>query len=101
MFPPTTHVESVTIQGRPVSIHPRFLRQSQGWRTYTCLTLPPEGVEIRLVIADHGPIEGFVLDQSPGVPAVGEWLTRARPITAAPFQDGDVTLVTRRLRLGH
>ncbi len=100
MIAPGVRVEAVTVHDTAAPpIHPRFLRQSQGWRTYTCLTTPPDGVEVRLVLSTPGPTDIVVLDQSPGVPPHGHGLLASRPPTAVAVGDGDVTVITRRVRL--
>jgi hypothetical protein len=100
MIPPGFRVDAVNVRGTTAPpIRPRFLRQSQGWRTYTCLTPSLEGVEVRLVLSTAGPIDIVVLDQSSGVPPEGHQLLASRPPAAVPVGDGDVTLITRRVRL--
>jgi hypothetical protein len=51
-----------------------------------------EGVAIRLDAEGTEPIPLTVFDRSQGVPASVEPAVRARPTSATPTQDGDVTL---------
>ncbi len=63
------------------------------------ITLPAEGVEVKLVLTKTGPADLFLYDQSEGLPPAGEALLRARPDDAVSFQDGDTTSLVRKLRL--
>jgi hypothetical protein len=67
---------------------------------YRCLTLPPDGIDVEIVLGEGGPREVAVADQSEGVPPAGASLVAARPPWASPVQEGDATLFTRRVRLG-
>lgn len=97
-FPPSARVGAMTIGGRSIaSLRERALRRSGGWQAYTCLTLPPEGVEIDLILSGAEPVEAFVVDQSPGLP--DDALPRARPATATASGPGDVTVLSRRVTL--
>jgi hypothetical protein len=64
-----------------------------------CLTLPPGGVEVELVLDGQEPVEVQLVDQRPGLPPGGERLAAARPAWAVTFQEGDTTYVTRWLKL--
>ena len=93
VFPPGSRGVVLRAHGVPV-LGARPL-SSNGWRAYSFFAVPAEGVELDIAI-DGEPAEVTVLDQGPGVPASGDALLAARPATAAPTQDGDVTIVTRR-----
>jgi hypothetical protein len=88
------HVEPAPILGEKVR------RRLNGWQVYSCQTLPAEGIELRFVLAKADSIDAFLLDRSRGLPPEGEVLSNARPTTATPSQDGDVTILTRKVRLG-
>jgi hypothetical protein len=95
-IPKEAQLESATFQGRPVEV------KSGQPGAYTFLatsTLLPQGVEFEIVLGNRAPQDCYVVDQSPGLPPGGEALQKARPATAVAFQDGDVTLVSRKVRL--
>ena len=95
-IPKEAQLESATFEGRPVEV-----KQGQ-FGAYTFLstaTLPPQGVEIEVVLGQSAPQDCYVVDLSPGLPPGGEALQKARPATAVSFQDGDVTLISRKVRI--
>ena len=80
----------------PVSASPRRLRN--GWSRLRLFGVPPEGLDLSF----DALASGFTLqlmDESYGLPHEGQFLQLARPHTAGPSQDGDVTLVTSVYRL--
>jgi hypothetical protein len=100
LLPPEAEVESVAMGGvRLPPVDPRLRRWFGGWHVLRCLTTPPGGVELEMVLAGSGPLEAWVADQAPGLPAAAAGVAAARPREAAPVQEGDSTLVTRRVRL--
>jgi hypothetical protein len=92
--PKAVPIESATLEGHPVTFMPltehSFLQVA---------TLGPQGVDIEVVLGPGAPQEWYVVDQSPGLPPGGEALRAARPATAVAFQDGDVTLVSRKVKI--
>ena len=70
-----------------------------GWSYYDCPTMPTKGIEIRFTLPAGKPVEVFALDETYGLPLEGSFLLKARPLTATPSQDGDVTIVSRRVQL--
>jgi len=98
-IPPAAQIQSIRVAGEALGpINPRIVSFQGGWRLITCLTTPPEGVELALV-AGPNPLEVYAGDRSAGLPSAAEPLLRARGPEAAPSQQGDVTIVTRRLKL--
>jgi hypothetical protein len=89
------------IPGRPASAQVRLSQRESGRdvRGYTAVTVPPGGVEMELVVEGSEPVEGFLFDQSPGLPPGGERLVAARPAEAAPNGAGDATILARRVTL--
>ena len=63
-------------------------------------TMTAEGVPLEMDLDGDGPLEVLVWDQSPGLPAEGKALLAARSPEACPVQDGDRTLVVRKVRVG-
>ena len=99
-FPPGSGVASVSMQGAVTpELAPRLLRYTHGWQPYKCLSLPPEGIEMRFTLPSAKPVGLFLLDESFGLPQQGAFLQRARPATAVPIQNGDTAAVTRHFTL--
>jgi hypothetical protein len=89
-----------TIPGRAPQDEARRGEQTRvGFRSYACLTVPPQGVEVDVVLAGAGPLDGYLVDYSFGLPAGGDALVRARPTEATAIRFGDVTILGRRVSL--
>lgn len=71
-----------------------------GWRCISEHTLGPDGVSLAFTMPSAGPIEALLFDRSAGLPSAGLRLLNARPDTAVRSQDGDVTRLIRRVRIG-
>lgn len=98
-FPPAARVERLSIGGVLVpSLSARALFRSNGWSSYSCVTLPAAGLEIEGEVSAGSPTF-ILLDRTAGIPASGSEILAARPPTAVPSQTGDASLVTRRIRL--
>ena len=99
-FPPDSDVQDVRIGGQPLEAEsPALRRLFNGWAIYRCPTMPANGIEIDFSLPQGKPVEVSVADQAYGLPQDGAFLLKARPLTATPSQDGDVTIVTRRVEL--
>jgi hypothetical protein len=97
-FAPSTRVVSLTVGRKPLPpTAPGLLAWRGGWRVVSCRTTPSEGVEVEIVLAAEVPSELYAGDRSRGLPAGGELLARGRGATAVPSDEGDATVVTRRL----
>jgi hypothetical protein len=70
-----------------------------GWSIFNCVTMTPKGIAIDFTLAEGKPIEVYAIDQTFRLPEEGSFLLQSRPLTATPSQDGDVTLVSRRVQL--
>ena len=100
LFPPGADVTAVRMNGRGAAAGIGRARDFfGGWKIYRCLTTPTEGVEIAFALPLGKPLEVYALDATYGLPSEGRFLLSARPITATPFQNGDVTVVSRRVQL--
>jgi Peptidase family M28 len=95
--------ESVTIAGHQVPATGwRGSRPPWGpsdWRAYSDVTLPAAGCELDMVLGETGPLEVYAVDVTPGLPPAGAALLAARPPTAVPLQQGDTTMVSRKVKL--
>ena len=100
LFPPGAGIESVRMEGEPVQPETeRERRFLNGWSYYNCPTMPAKGIEMRFTLPAGKPVEVYALDESYGLPLEGLFLQKARPLTATPSQDGDLTVVSRRVQL--
>jgi hypothetical protein len=78
---------------------PRPQPQPSEWLSFSDPTLPPAGCELDMVLQGTGPLELYAVDASFGLPPSGAGLLAARPPQTVPMQQGDTTLISRRLRL--
>jgi hypothetical protein len=60
--------------------------------------VPPQGLDLDFD-ASASAFAVQLMDESYGLPREGQFLQLARPHTAGPSQDGDVTLITSVYRL--
>lgn len=98
--PPSVALRAAYVDGVPLGLPPRLALWFFGdHRLVACLTTPPAGVVVELVIEGEAPATAHLADQSRGLPPSGAALVAARPATAAPFWDGDTTVVTGEVRL--
>jgi hypothetical protein len=96
--PTSAGIEEARIDGRLVPPPPagRFA-PAPGWRGLAQVTLSAGGCVLHLVLAETRPLAWYVIDISPGLPPAGRPLQAARPATATPVREGDLTLFSRRL----
>jgi hypothetical protein len=99
-FPPNSGIENVRAEDLPLApASARVRRYLNGWSIFNCVTMTPKGVTIDFTLAEGKPIEVYAIDQTFRLPEQGSFLLKSRPLTAIPSQDGDVTLVSRRVQL--
>ncbi len=99
-FPPNSGIEDVRAEDLPVPPESRLVRNYlNGWSIFNCVTMTPKGIAIDFTLAEGKPIEVYAVDQTFRLPEEGSFLLKSRPLTAIPSQDGDVTLVSRRVQL--
>jgi hypothetical protein len=100
LFPPDANVESVRMEGLPVAPETeRIRRYLNGWAYYGCSTTPAKGIEISFEIPMGKSVEVYAVDRTSGLPPDGSFLLKARPFTATPFSEGDLTILSRRVQL--
>ena len=98
LFPPDADVASVRMEGQPLEPdRPGAGQLFSGWSIYACATMPASGVELIFSLPVGKAVKVSVADQSFGLPPEGAFLANARPLTAAPSQSGDITIVRRLL----
>ncbi len=99
-FPPDSGIDQIRIQDEPIPHKTaRVLRYFNGWDLYRCMTMPAKGIEIQFELPLGKPVEVYVLDLSYLLPLEGMFVVKSRPLTATPYQQGDVTILTRRVQL--
>jgi Peptidase family M28 len=99
-FPPDSGIDQIRIQDEPIPHKTaRVLRYFNGWDLYRCMTMPAKGIEIQFQLPLGKPVEVYVLDLSYLLPLDGMFVVKSRPLTATPYQQGDVTILTRRVQL--
>ncbi|HEX4075850.1 MAG TPA: M20/M25/M40 family metallo-hydrolase [Candidatus Acidoferrales bacterium] len=99
-FPPDADVQDVRVGGKALPPEvPRIRQYFNGWAMYRCDAMSPDGVEIDFSLPVGKPVEVSAADESYGLPPDGAFLLNARPLKAAPSQDGDTTIVTRRVQI--
>jgi hypothetical protein len=107
MIPRSAKLESMSIDGRPVDLGsvPRMGGPRGGggqppeYRGVQIMTLPPDGAEIVLLLGERAPQEWYVSDRTYGLPPFADALQKVRPPATVRSQDGDTTLVTRKVRI--
>ena len=67
-----------------------------GYYTLECYGRACDGLVVELRLEGEAPVEVLVVDSSSGLPAGGETWLQARPDTAVPVNEGDLTLIMRR-----
>ncbi len=103
-IPAAARAESVAVDGYPI---PEADGRRPGpppgmgrpWRLYTNLTLPAGGTVFEVVLGATEPMEWYVFDRSYGLPPAGQALIHARPEDAAPIQEGDNVVVSRKVKI--
>jgi Peptidase family M28 len=100
LFPPGAGVTMVRMNDQAVEGGGRAGRPFfGGWNVYRCVTTPAGGVEVDFSLPAGKPLEVYAVDATYGLPVEGKFLIAARPSNATPSQDGDVTMVSRRVQL--
>ena len=99
-LPPSASIDLLTARGASVpNLYDRAISWRQGWRIYSFIGVPPEGLEVEFRIGQPAPVEIYLLAQSSGLPLEGLFLLKDRPANAVPSHDGDMTIISRRIRL--
>jgi len=99
LFPPDSGIDSVRMDGTPVEPEaPRLREYLNGWIIYDCVTMSAKGVEISFTLPPGKPFDVYAADQTFGLPLEGMFLLKSRPLTATKSEDGDVTMVSRRVQ---
>jgi hypothetical protein len=97
-IPEASGLSRITIAGSGHSLEPDAAQND--YHSFSCIGAACDGLQLALHLQQHGPTALLVVDVTEGLPPGGEALLRARPATAAPSHDGDVTLMAREVQLG-
>jgi hypothetical protein len=98
-LPPSAGSDLIRVQGESLE-PPRPSHDAAAWRSFECVTTPPEGLEVELTLDASGHAAAYVYDRTPGVPETEpQKLSGARPSYAVPYQNGDLTVAARRVEL--
>jgi hypothetical protein len=106
-FPAKAQVEALQVDGETVPLgglakggqRGPARRPQRGWQAVTYHTLPPEGGVLDVVLGSTQPNDWYVIDQTYDLPATAQGVAAARPNTASTFQDGDRTVVSRKVTI--
>jgi hypothetical protein len=99
-FPPDSEIQDVRAEDLPMPPQSKVARNYlNGWSVFNCVTMTAKGIAIDFTLPEGKPIEVYAVDQTFRLPEEGGFLLKSRPLTATPSQDGDVTLVSRRVQL--
>lgn len=99
VVPAAAKLESIKIDGQTIALDGPMGSPGPDWRQLTNYTMPPQGSEIEVVLGAAQPLDWYVFDRSYGLPPAGQALIAARPKDAVAMQDGDVTVVSRKVRI--
>jgi hypothetical protein len=70
-----------------------------GYYTLDCFGRGCDGLVVELRLQGEAPVEVLVVDSTSGLPAGGDVWLQARPDTAVPVNEGDLTLLMKRVDL--
>jgi hypothetical protein len=94
-IPAEAQIESIKIGG-----HTFKAEKDRGWRQFSYLPLPPEGSETEVLLGSTQPTEWYVIDRSYGLsPSATALLAAARPKDVVSVQDGDLVVVSRKVKI--
>jgi Peptidase family M28 len=103
-LPPSSGVSGIEIGGQMLPkpfghVLPYLDYWLHGWKMMEDVTMPAEGVDISFNAPNAAPLEAYVIDESYALPTEGAFLRTARPADATTSDDGDTTIVSRRVEI--
>lgn len=107
-FPAKAQLEAIQVDGETMPLglgglgkggQHRPARPQRGWQSVTYHTVPSQGAVLDVVLGSTQPNDWYVVDRTYDLPAAAQGVAAARPKTVATIQDGDRTLVSRKVRI--
>ncbi len=101
-IPAEVQLDSIKIDGHafPTTVRRAGpLNRAKGWKLFSNLTLAPGGSELEIVLGSTQPAFWYVIDRSYGLPPTAAPLLAARPKDVVTIQDGDVVIMTRKVKI--
>lgn len=99
LIPPDAKLTSARVDGETVPLGGGSGRSAQFNQPIIYYTLPAEGAILDVVLDATGPSDWYVYDLTHDLPPSAQGVVAARPKWAAAFQDGNGTMVSRKLRI--
>jgi hypothetical protein len=100
LFPPDSGIEGVSAESEPLQPETeKTRREVNGWFIYDFSAMPAKGVELSFTLPAGKAVGVYALDATYALPPEGQFLLKARPLTAVPYGGGDRTMVSRRVEL--
>ncbi len=104
LFPPETKVRNITAEGHAVAEPAGRVREyiegsMRGWRFCELPAVTTEGIKMTFDLDAAAPPLIYIVDRSYALPPEAQSLLNAVPADTVRSQDGNVTFVSRKLRL--
>jgi hypothetical protein len=97
-IPQAAALERIDVVGTPYTIEEMPIRD--GYQAFHCFAPACDGLTLALHLESNAPFAVFIVDTTPGLPPGGDGLLQARPKTAVPSGEGDVTLIADQVSFG-
>lgn len=94
-LPAMAGLQRIDVVGTPYTSAP--VRSWDGYQAFHCFGPTCDGITLALHLAGDAAFTLFLVDKTFGLPADGAELRQARPPTAVPSGDGDVTLIADQI----
>jgi hypothetical protein len=105
LIPPDAKLASAQVDGETVPLGAGGKkpgapgRPARWWQPITYYTLPAQGAILDIVLDTTGPNDWYVYDRTYDLPPSAQGVAAARPKWSAALQDGDGTIVSRKVRI--
>jgi hypothetical protein len=104
LIPPNVKLSAAQVDGEAVPLGGGGKegapgRPAQAWQSIVYRTLPTQGAILDIVLNTTEPNEWYVYDRTYDLPASAQGVKAARPNWSAALQEGDGTMVSRKVRI--